>query len=51
MRGRKVGCIWLVSGHRHFTLHLIERKEKEMYRVTIQIYAAITYFIKKTVLL
>ena len=30
MRGRKVGCIWLVSGHLHFTLHLIERKEKEM---------------------
>ena len=46
MRGRKVGCIWLVSGHLHFTLHL-ERKEEEMSETD----AAITYFKKKNVLL
>ena len=46
MRGRKVGCLWLVSGHLHFILH-IERKEKEMSETD----AAITYFKKKNVLL
>ena len=46
MRGRKVGCLWLVSGHLHFILH-IERKEKEMSETD----TAITYFKKKNVLL